>query len=261
MFTVNLIRFADRNAFFCCLIVFLIIFTWDTFWYVEVKMSIFWACLTFISNLIPIWSCWWTRLAGACCSINNRLICRTRFTYFINRIPSWLIFWAHTDTSACLIAWFDRCETDTLIGLLIKFISCLACTNPFSKREDWPLWTSKTCVVDLISIRGINGTCGHVEFCCLCEHNKSVLLFSNVPINPVWCFKIILVKSVIQINQSSCRFCCYHSWYTLTIPIDVIVHNRKVNLSSGYLMNQFIRYCTLISGLLCTFLYLCFHVK
>lgn len=150
MFAIDLIRFTNGDAFSCCLIIFLVIFTWNTFWYIWLKICIFRTWLTFISKLVPVRSCQRTGFTCACSSVNNRLIRRASLTQFIDRIPSWFIFGTHTDTGSSLITWSYWSETDTFVSLLIKFIPSLTGTNSFSKWKNWSLWTSEACIVYFI---------------------------------------------------------------------------------------------------------------
>lgn len=261
MFIINLIRFADRNTFFCCFIISLVIFTRNTFWYVWLEMSIFWTSLTFVSKLIPNWSFRWASLTRACCTINNRLISRTCFTYLIDWVPSWFIFWTHTDACTSFITWSDRSKTYTLIGILIKFISNLTCAYSLTKRKNWPIRASKTSVINFVSVWSFDWACSHVELSCLCKDYEPVLLLSNVSINPVWRSQIILVQSIIQINQSSCLLRSNDSWNSFAVTIYIIIHDRQIKLCSSDLVNQLIRDCTLVSRLFSAFSYLGFHVK
>lgn len=223
-------------------------------------MCIFWTWLTFVGELVPAWSCRWARRTCACCSIDHRFVSRTCFTHFVDWIPSRFIFWTHTYTCTSLVTWFNWSETDTLISFLIKLIPSRTSTNPFAKRKDRPFRTSKASVINFIRIGCLYRTCSGVKFGCFRKHYQPVLLFSDISVNPVWRLEIILVKSVIQINQSSRCLRVDYSWHSFAVPVHVIFHNCEVKFSSCYLVNKLIRYCALVGWFVCTLFDLRLHV-
>lgn len=98
------------------------------------------------------------------------------------------IFGAHAHTSSSLVTWLNRGQTNTLIGLLIEFISFLARAYPLTKRKNGAIRAIKASVVNLVRKRCLQGTCRHIELCGFRENNEPVLLFGNITVNPVWSF-------------------------------------------------------------------------